>query len=568
MVEINKEILTCDCLVVGGGIAGLMAAIAAADQEATVMIAEKANTLRSGSGATGNDHFRCYMPERHGTPKKFLKEFQGGSQTGSGGFYDVTLQMEWLLRTFECVQSWQEWGINMRPHGDWEFAGHAMPGKEPQALKYDGGNQKTVMTQQALKRGVKIKNHLPIIDFLVNDENQIIGAVGLDISDDKPTLQLIRAKAVISATGGTNRLYPSVTAGWMFNVAYCPATAGGGRAAAYRAGAKLVNMEMPYVHAGPKYFERCGKATWIGVLGDIKGNAVGPFVTKPSRKYGDVTSDLWKDVFTDKLKDGTGPVYMDCSKTSPEDIDYMTENFAYEGDTSIPDSMGKQGLDFSKDMVEFMKYEPVLMGRGIQIDDHAMTNVQGLFAAGDELGNFRADISGAAVFGRIAGENAGAYASAAEPAGEITAHPRVKELQDFCTALMEREEGASWKELNLAVQQIINDHCGIVYPRSETMMSAGLKYLKDVEAYGKATIACQNAHELMRALEAFDLALIAQLICVAALERKETRGLHKRSDYTFTNPLLEGKFITLQKDGNGNPETAWRERLELETSES
>ena len=133
---------------------------------------------------------------------------------------------------------------------------------------------------------------------------------------------------------------------------------------------------------------------------------------------------------------------------------------------------------------------------------------------------------------------------------------------------MEREEGASWKELNLAVQQIINDHCGIVYPRSETMMSAGLKYLKDVEAYGKATIACQNAHELMRALEAFDLALIAQLICVAALERKETRGLHKRSDYTFTNPLLEGKFITLQKDGNGNPETAWRERLELETSES
>ena len=44
MVEINKEILTCDCLVVGGGIAGLMAAIAAADQEATVMIAEKANT--------------------------------------------------------------------------------------------------------------------------------------------------------------------------------------------------------------------------------------------------------------------------------------------------------------------------------------------------------------------------------------------------------------------------------------------------------------------------------------------------------------------------------------------
>ncbi|MEE0435094.1 MAG: FAD-binding protein [Peptococcaceae bacterium] len=568
MVEIKKEVSSCDCLIVGGGIAGLMAAISAADQGAKVIIAEKANTLRSGSGATGNDHFRCYIPEVHGpSAKKFLKEFQSGSQTGSGGFYDVPLQMQWVERTFECVKSWQEWGINMQPHGGWEFAGHAMPGKQSQALKYDGGNQKEVMTQQALKRGVKIVNHMPIVEFLSNDEKQIIGAIGLDISSDEPALTLIRTKSIVSATGGTNRLYPSVTAGWLFNVAYCPAAVGGGRAAAYRAGAKLVNLEMPYVHAGPKYFERCGKGTWIGVLSDVNSQPVGPFVTKPSREYGDITGDLWKDVFTDKLKDGTGPVYMDCSKTSPEDIEYMIENFAYEGDTSIPDIMEKQGLKFENDMVEFIKYNPILMGRGIQIDEHAMTNVQGLFAAGDELGNFRADVSGAAVYGRIAGENAGTYALTAESADTLLDHPRVKELQAFCTELMSREEGASWKELNLAVQQILNDHCGIVNPRSESILSAGLNYLKNVEAYGKKTIACHNAHELMRTLETFDLALIGQLICVAALERKESRGLHKRSDYTFTNPLLEGQFITLEKGRDGEPKTAWRKRVELETAE-
>lgn len=567
MVEINKEILSCDCLVVGGGIAGLMAAISAADQGASVIIAEKANTLRSGSGATGNDHFRCYIPEVHGSAKKFLKEFQSGSQTGSGGFYDIPLQKQWVERTFECVQSWQEWGINMKPHCDWEFAGHAMPGKKSQALKYDGGNQKEVMTQQALKRGVKIVNHMPIIDFLSNDEKKIVGALGLDISDDKPVLQLIRAKAVVSATGGTNRLYPSVTAGWLFNVAYCPCNTGGGRAAAYRAGAKLVNLEMPYVHAGPKYFERCGKGTWIGVLSDVKSKPVGPFVTKPSREHGDITGDLWKDVFTDKLKDGTGPVFMDCSKTSPEDIDYMIENFAYEGDTSIPDIMAKQGLKFETDMVEFMKYNPILMGRGIEIDENAMTNVQGLFAAGDELGNFRADVSGAAVYGRIAGENAGAYALKAEGESDLLNHPRVKEVQQLCTQMMEREQGASWKELNLAVQQILIDHCGIVNPRSETMLNAGLAYLKHVETYAKDTIACHNAHELMRAMEALDLALIGELICTAALERKESRGLHKRSDYTFTNPMLEGQFITLEIGEDGEPVTAWRRRVELEEPE-
>ena len=51
--------LECDVLVAGGGVAGLMAAIAAADRGAKVIVAEKANSKRSGSGATGNDHFLC-----------------------------------------------------------------------------------------------------------------------------------------------------------------------------------------------------------------------------------------------------------------------------------------------------------------------------------------------------------------------------------------------------------------------------------------------------------------------------------------------------------------------------
>ena len=62
-----KERLESDVLIVGGGIAGLMAAIAAADKGASVTLLDKANTKRSGAGATGNDHFLCYIPEKHGT---------------------------------------------------------------------------------------------------------------------------------------------------------------------------------------------------------------------------------------------------------------------------------------------------------------------------------------------------------------------------------------------------------------------------------------------------------------------------------------------------------------------
>jgi thioredoxin reductase len=49
-----------------------------------------------------------------------------------------------------------------------------------------------------------------------------------------------------------------------------------------------------------------------------------------------------------------------------------------------------------------------LIGRGIEIDEFGRTNIPGLYAAGDEVGNFRADIAGAAVMGRFAGEHGAA----------------------------------------------------------------------------------------------------------------------------------------------------------------
>ena len=61
-----KNTLETDVLVIGGGIGGLCAAISAAQGGAKVIVLEKANSRRSGSGATGNDHFTCYYPKAHG----------------------------------------------------------------------------------------------------------------------------------------------------------------------------------------------------------------------------------------------------------------------------------------------------------------------------------------------------------------------------------------------------------------------------------------------------------------------------------------------------------------------
>ena len=555
MIKIDRNALETDVLVVGGGIAGLMAAIHAAEQGISVMVAEKANTKRSGSGSTGNDHFVCYIPEIHGPDIGPIAREVHNSLVG--GYHDHCMTVKFLEQSFDRVKDWERWGIAMRPTGKWEFIGHAFPGRPRVFLKYAGANQKLVLTDQAKKRGVRIENHMPVID-VVTHEGKAVGVIGLSIKDDTPVLKPIRAKAVVLATGTANRLYPSVSPGWMFNTAFCPSCTGGAQALAFRAGAKLVNMEFPNKHAGPKYFARAGKATWIGVLNDTAGKPVGPFVTKPTKELGDITADVWNSVFTDMYESGRGPTYMDCSGIAEKDLNYMMHGLEHEGNTAMLKYMEEEGIDVRRRRVEFAQYEPFLIGRGVEINLDGETSVPGLYAAGDPVGNFRADIAGAATFGWIAGGSAAARAKKDKHFAPLEDSAAVGERARFCSELLEREQGAGWQEANLALQQIMNDYAGTTV-RSETLLTAGLTYLKDLKRKAIASLKADNSHTLMRCLETIDLMECGELIFLTALERKETRAQHVRSDYTFTNPLLQDKFITIRQE-KGGVRIEWRDR--------
>ena len=64
--DVEEKRVKADVLCVGAGIAGLMAAIRAAEKGAKVILAEKGHAVHSGRGRGGNDHFWCYIPEVHG----------------------------------------------------------------------------------------------------------------------------------------------------------------------------------------------------------------------------------------------------------------------------------------------------------------------------------------------------------------------------------------------------------------------------------------------------------------------------------------------------------------------
>ena len=235
----------------------------------------------------GNDHFRCYIPEVHGPDIKPHVEALLRSPRGS--MRSRAFCQTWLERSFEIVKLWESWGIPMKYQGRYEFAGHGLPGRAITGLKYSGLEQKPILTRRALDRGAKILDRTVIFDLLPEDGT--FSAVGMDCRDGR--MIGIRAKKVFLGTGLCTRLYPGPTPAWMFNMANSPNTTGDGRAMAYRAGAELVNMELTMRWAGPKYFSRgAAKGRGWAFSGTRTGKAVGPFVTKPDRKYGDSASRM------------------------------------------------------------------------------------------------------------------------------------------------------------------------------------------------------------------------------------------------------------------------------------
>lgn len=556
-VKVRDEIVKTDYLIIGGGVAGLQSAITAAAKGVDVLIAEKADTRRSGSGCGGNDHFMCYIPECHGDNlERVLSEIGEGME--GGPWQDPAMLRKMMLRTQSIVERWESYGINMKPTGEYHFEGHTMPNRQCYHLKYDGHNQKMCLTREAKKNGAKIMNKLFINDILINDEGRAAGAIGFILADDEPEVVVIQAKAVLVATAQAMRMYPNVNPAYIFNTHSCPAAAGGA-AIAYRAGAALVNIDVPYRHAGVKGFARSGKATWFGVISDINGDSISPFTTKPDRKRGDALMDINPGVFTARLESATGPTYMNCTGYTEEDHVYQHQQFKCEGIDSITDYLQQRDIDLHKSMIEFGTYDYSLAQRGIDIGLDASTNVNGIYAAGICCGNVRGNITSASVWGDVAAESVADYVKTVDEY-DVSNHPLIQKRIDFYNQLMNRPQGADWLEANSTLQVIMNDYVGLKL-RSEDMMRAGIKYLDDLKRYAENEIGCQDAHQLMRTMELFDLIDLAKAVAITSRNRKESRGGHKRVDYNYSNPLLNNSFQTIHLDRNGKVVLEWREKV-------
>lgn len=243
---------------------------------------------------------------------------------------------------------------------------------------------------------------------------------------------------------------------------------------------------------------------------------------------------------------------MDCKGLSDDEINLMYYWLENEGNVGFLDHLKDEGIDPRVNPVEFRSYHLELFPRGgVYYDETGSSSLSGLYAAGDELFG---GISGAAVFGWLAGESAAKQAKGmAMPSDENS-----NDIKELFTSRVEsirnRKIGPSWKEANICLQQIMYDFTGEV--RSETLLNAGLLALKRLSQKVYNDLIAENPHELCRCLEVFNLLEVGELIFIAANERKETRGKHIRTDYPFTNPLMSKLLMIKQQDRQ--PTLEWR----------
>lgn len=529
----QEERIKTDVLCIGGGIAGIMAAIRAAELGASVVVAEKGNVQYSGCGRMGNDHFETYIPKEHGSDKDaWIEELL---RTAKG---EILISKDLLraqfMKAYDIVKLWDKWGIPMKYKGRWEFSGHSFPDHLMTHIKYEGRFQKKVLTRQAKKRGVTILNRVMMLD-LIRNSNRVIGAIGAHTREEK--LLIFEAKAVVLGTGKCSRLYPPLTPGWLFNDPHGGSQSGDGRAMAYRSGAELQNLEMPQRHIGPKYFARFGQATWIGVVKDWYGKPAGTFVSKPDRRYGDMICEVNKLAPEQYTKTGKGPLYMDCTDITAADYKYMMHWMENEGYPAMTEYMEAEGIDFRKHPIEFATY-PLRGGGLIVANEKAETSLKGLYAAGDEAFG---DISAAATFGYIGGENAAKYIQNVNQATISKDNQIIKDTQRLIDDIRGHEDGPDWEETNIALQQTMLDYVGKV--RNESLLKQGLQHLRRIKQKTRNALMAKNPHEVARCLEVLNMLEIGELTFLMALNRKETRGLHVRPDYPFTDPTLNQAHI-------------------------
>ncbi|MDR2088882.1 MAG: FAD-binding protein [Clostridiales Family XIII bacterium] len=548
------ERLRTDVLIVGGGIAGSMAAIRAKEEGVDVIVLEKANTWRSGNAGGGVDHLQSYIPalhERVGYTKNDMKYEEGRNGLMHLGLGRPQITDRFVETSAERILALEKYGINFRhdnnpiPGG---FRAAVQFHSVPTSFHMDGRDIKVKLTEAMIASGVNIINRAQVVELLKNGD-KVTGAIAISSRENK--IYAVSAKTTILTTsGGFHRLEQRRNNNNRHNENVSASNYGAGTVLAINAGAEVINLEFSLISGSPitvylnyGWMGGAPSGTWwpAGRLIDDAGNVVLDRQEEFSlddpdyvQKYEAQTKKLKKQraSLAKYINEGR-QLYLDMSEASDDELFKIRRGLTHEGKLwLLSQHLNDWGIDLKKVRVPVKLYEGVSVAEkshtvgvfGVLVNEKLESTVENLYAAGSEMGGAGCIAAGAAV---VYGFEGGLQA--AHKAKTIADFPDVNEtqVQDLLKkyrAIYGNRAGSGWKEVEFHVQGIVNVFGRPPFTDRKTADALYLlNQLKD-----KVAFRAEDAYETAKSFEVITLIETAIAVFTAINERKESVGPFQR----------------------------------------
>jgi len=544
-----------DVLVIGAGLAGQRAALAAAEGGASVGIISKVHPVRSHSNAAQGGINAALNPEDSWESHAF-DTVKGSDYLGDQDAIEIMCR-----EAPEEILHLEHLGVTFHRNEAGKLGTRAFGGASAARTYYvadiTGQAILHVLYEQLMKHDEVERFEEWFTTALVKDgSGRIAGAVTRNIRDG--SLQLFSAKTVILATGGNGQIFDPTT-----NALICT---GDGIAMAYRAGATLMDMEMVQYH--PTTLAGIGLLITEGARGEGAHlyNAQGErFMEKYAPNKMELASrDVVSRAEQTEIDEGRGfpdgTVALDITKVPKQRIHEALREIVMVGRDFA-------GVDITREPIHIKPGNHYVMG-GVKTNVDGETDVPGLYAAGEcacvsvHGGNRLGanSLLDTLIFGRRSGAHAARVArgmAPVSPAGEELA--RERELID---GLVSRDRtGRRVSEIKAEMGAVMDKYVAVF--RDEEGLNTALEAIRRLREEAKTVSVDDKGNvfnqDVLGALELQFMLDNAECIVRGAIERKESRGAQYRTDYPERNDDEWIKHINLSSNGDGEPEVSYSE---------
>jgi len=535
--------ISYDLIIVGSGLAGLRAAIQAARRNSKIRIGviSKVQVMRSHSVSAEGGTAAVLFPEDGDSIESHIYDTVKGSDFLADQDAAERLCNEMPNEIYQL----EHWGMPWSRREDGKigqraFGGYSFPRASYASDKVGFFEMQTLYDTCQKFDNIEFLNEWFVTSILQN-QRKFVGITSIELSNGD--FHVIKGKALIIATGGAGRIYSFST--------YALSSTPDGLDMAYRAGLALKDMEFVQFH--PTGIMPSGILITEGARGEgayLINKDGDRFMKKYASKQMELAPrDIVSRSIMTEINEGRGFKH-------ETGVDCMKLDLRHVGDKIIKQKLGGireislkfSGVDPAQEMLDVRPVCHYMMG-GIHTDINGASELQGVWAAGEAAcvsihGSNRLGANSTSeclVWGKITGDEAVNYIEKATPATSLPTDLVNMEEKRIYDGIFRGRGQVNPYEIRQELTDTLNDKA-YVY-RNQTDLLEGLKKVRELKAMTWKHVDDQAKEyntNFSNVMELDSMFRVAEVVLIGAINRKESRGSHARTDFPKRN---DKKFL-------------------------